>query len=206
MTLDTYETEKELLNKKQLLLNQINEIDQEIQKLRTERDANIPLSPQEQTPFHKNRNNDDILSLLRNTDPDDDWGLNFTTFKNNSTSPSPTYNSQENVTLNETDKISILGVDFNKTNPQNTLIELCEVLISKAPYKVAYFTKDKLLNNINLVNFSFIETEINFDKHRLSNGMWVRINEDYNDIINISNKLLGICGYNNDNFKIKGET
>lgn len=202
MLTELQKKEKILLYKKELLISEVVKIDLEIEKIQKELDTYIkpePASASEPAPAKQNKN-DDILSLLRSTDEDDDF--TFSLFSKPKKMENPpiipivpkkTTSFPKTAISNTLDNFTFLDITYDIKNIEEILIKVCEILISKFPYKIAYFTKDNQINNED-INFSFNELDIKSQKHRLSNGMWVKINNDSDDIINISDKLLEICG------------
>lgn len=212
MQTELQKKEKDLLYKKQLLMNEVNKIDLELKSIQTE--LNTYVETKEISPELKPKDNNDILSLLRNIDEDDDFIFDsFAKPKNTKIinlpiEPKPPKeakvpSSSPEITISDTlDKFTFLDITYDIKKIDEILIKVCEILISKYPFKVANFTNFTNFTNDNQIkiddiNFSFNELDIKSQKHRLSNGMWVKINNDCDNIINISNTLLEICGYTN---------
>lgn len=166
----------------------------------------------------KNKN-DDILSLLRDRDDDDIiFGLYNKTEQNIIVSnPSePTDNSEgdktdaidttipiqdEPATIEfepitpKDNELYFIGKIYNIKSYSDVYIKVCELLISKKPYIIPTITKNEQLNNDQDINFSFKEQDIKSNSHKLSNGLWIHLKEDTDEIISICHILLEFCGY-----------
>ncbi len=103
------------------------------------------------------------------------------------------------VTHGYTKKEPISMTLFGKTEPikfwNEVLIKVCEAVQLRKPYVVAKFDKMKVLNSGNRINFSYIESDIKFNRKRLSNGLYIEVNRSANDIVSVSEKILELCGY-----------
>lgn len=82
------------------------------------------------------------------------------------------------------------------------LVKVCEVMLLKEPYIVARFDKEDELNSDIRINFSYKESDIKFNKKRLSNGLWIETNRSANDIVRVSKKILELCGYDENILEI----
>lgn len=91
---------------------------------------------------------------------------------------------------------------FNKQYPvrywNEVLIKVCEIMMIKKPYNVARFNRELSLNSDQCKNFSYVESEIKFNKKRLSNGLWVETFKNAKEIIKMSKKILELCGFSED--------
>lgn len=173
----------------------------------------------------KNKN-DDILSLLRDRDDDDIiFGL-----YNKEPKTIVVSNPSESTDNNEDDKtVSIettiptqdepattefepitpkdnelyfIGKIYNIKSYCDVYIKVCELLISKKPYIIPTVTKNEQLNNDQDINFSFKEQDIKANSHKLSNGLWIHLKENTDEIISICHILLEFCGYNKKDIQI----
>ena len=75
-------------------------------------------------------------------------------------------------------------------------------MLLKEPYIVARFDKEDELNSDRRINFSYKESDIKFNKKRLSNGLWIETNRSANDIVRVSKKILELCGYDENILEI----
>lgn len=82
------------------------------------------------------------------------------------------------------------------------LVKVCEIMLLKEPYIVARFDKEDELNSDRRINFSYKESDIKFNKKRLSNGLWIETNRSANDIVRVSKKILELCGYDENILEI----
>ncbi|MCK4260832.1 MAG: hypothetical protein KAX49_17780 [Halanaerobiales bacterium] len=105
-----------------------------------------------------------------------------------------TYDRSEN-TCKELISIKLFDKVYSLRHWSEVLIKVCEITLLKKPYIVARFDKEAILNSNKHINFSYLESEIKFNKNRLSNGLWIETNRSATDIVKVSKKILQLCGF-----------
>lgn len=95
---------------------------------------------------------------------------------------------------------------FNENYTLNSFSEIfilvAETLVSKNPYEIIQFPKEKKLNTNDKQNFSYNSNDIKNKPHRLTNGMYIEIENNNKSIAKLCNDMLLICGYNINNISI----
>lgn len=95
---------------------------------------------------------------------------------------------------------------FNKTYSvrdwKEILIKVCEIMLLRAPYEVSRFDKIEKLNSNRQINFSYNQKDIQFNPKRLSNGLWMETNRNADDIVKVSQEILNLCGFNENELVI----
>ena len=81
--------------------------------------------------------------------------------------------------------------------------KVCETMVLHKPYLISCFDRDVELNSDTRINFSYVEDEIQNERKRLSNGLWMDIGMDAEDCENLCKIVLGKCGYPLDSLTVK---
>lgn len=82
-------------------------------------------------------------------------------------------------------------------------IRVCEILLIHRPYVMAGLDSDAQFNSERRTNFSYIQSEIKFNRKRLSNGLWIETNKNSADILNTCYRLLEKCEFSPDELCIE---
>lgn len=91
--------------------------------------------------------------------------------------------------------MKLLDKPYTLSGWNEVLVKVCQVMMLARPYIFARFDKEPDLNNDEYTNFSYKESEIKGNRKRLSNGLWIRLAGNKDEIIKLSKRMLKICGY-----------
>lgn len=92
-----------------------------------------------------------------------------------------------------------------KGNWRDVLIMVCEELINRNPDKVKDFDKNEAFKGRTRVYFSYDPNNLTNQNRKLSNGLYVELNMDNNDVVKRCRQALEQCGYNAEEIKFKVE-
>lgn len=92
-----------------------------------------------------------------------------------------------------------------KGNWRDVLVLVCEELIKKNPDKVKKFDTNDSFKGRTRVYFSYDPNKLTKQSRKLSNGLYVELNMDNNDIVKRCRGALEECGYNPEEVKFKVE-
>ncbi len=84
----------------------------------------------------------------------------------------------------------------------DVLLVVCQVMLEKQPEIMATLHENKILNSEWVINFSYEESDFLCDKVLLSNGMWVQLQENQTEVVNLCDKILQQCGYSENDLRI----
>jgi hypothetical protein len=99
--------------------------------------------------------------------------------------------------------MTLLGKTYSVSSWNELYVKVCEIMLLREPYIMARFNKDSEFNTGERTNFSYIESEILYNRKRLSNGLWIETNKSADDCYRSSRRILEKCGYKPDLLTIK---
>lgn len=126
---------------------------------------------------------------------------------------------EENISENEDEFIEIRNFTFTnpiqmklfdkvydiKGNWRDVLVMVCEELLKKNPEKVNDFDTNEAFKGRTRVYFSYDPNKLTTQHRKLSNGLYVELNMDNNDMVKRCRDVLKQCGYNPEQIKFKVE-
>lgn len=92
-----------------------------------------------------------------------------------------------------------------KGNWRDVLIMVCEELIRRQPDKVKEFDRNEIFRGRTRVYFSYDPAQLTRQHRKLSNGLYVELNMDNNDIVKRCRDAVEQCGYNPEDIMFKVE-
>lgn len=92
-----------------------------------------------------------------------------------------------------------------KGNWRDVLVMVCEEMIKRNPDKVKEFDINESFKGRTRDYFSYDSNKLTKQHRKLSNGLYVELNMDNNDIVKRCRQALEQCGYNPEEIKFKVE-
>jgi molybdopterin converting factor small subunit len=98
--------------------------------------------------------------------------------------------------------VSFIDQKIIFNNLEDAIIHICELMILNKPYKCAKlpFSPLSMLNDIKL--FSYIESEIDGTRKKLSNNVFIYIPTDEEKIMSFTKHIVKLCDYSESDFNI----
>lgn len=109
----------------------------------------------------------------------------------------------ENVIGTKPAKLKLLGKQYVVNAWNDLYLKVCEILLLHCPYVMATLDKDTEFNSERRTNFSYIQSEVKYNRKRLSNGLWVETNKNSADIMNTCHRLLEKCGFSPEELQVE---